>query len=191
MQEDMHFYGTYVLARAAGIPSREAQTVAYAAQFVDVSHTTENQIHRDGGLLHSTATVHNYWEIFQNSRSDPEEQRRVWVPFHFLPGGRGDTFRERILCVKNSEIANLMIAHHIEKAVGNCNFSLELLGVAAHVYMDTFSHYGFSGISSNLSAVNGESCVPIGVKSTFINSYVMDKKASFYEKYLPFELTRV
>jgi hypothetical protein len=33
MQEDMHYYGTYAIARAAGIPSGDAQVIAYAAQF--------------------------------------------------------------------------------------------------------------------------------------------------------------
>lgn len=32
-------------------------------------------------------------------------------------------------------------------------FRLELIGIAAHVYMDTFSHYGFSGMSSVLNTV--------------------------------------
>ena len=29
MQTDMHFYGTYVLARAAGVPPKDATTIAY------------------------------------------------------------------------------------------------------------------------------------------------------------------
>ena len=37
MQSDMHFYGTYVLSRAAGIPREDAHTIAYASQFVDDS----------------------------------------------------------------------------------------------------------------------------------------------------------
>ena len=35
MQIDMHFYGTYALARAAGIKPDSAHTIAYASQFVD------------------------------------------------------------------------------------------------------------------------------------------------------------
>ncbi len=52
-----------------------------------------------------------------------------------------------------------MLTHHIETAAnGQCKFALELVGVAAHVYMDTFSHYGFSGISSSLNSVDGDTC---------------------------------
>ena len=35
MQIDMHFYGIYALARAAGIKPDSAHTIAYASQFVD------------------------------------------------------------------------------------------------------------------------------------------------------------
>lgn len=35
MQLDMHFYGIYALARAAGVKPEVARTIAYASQFVD------------------------------------------------------------------------------------------------------------------------------------------------------------
>ena len=35
MQKDMHFYGVYAMARAAGIKPDSAYTIAYASQFVD------------------------------------------------------------------------------------------------------------------------------------------------------------
>ena len=35
MQIDMHFYGIYALARAAGIKPDSAHTIASASQFVD------------------------------------------------------------------------------------------------------------------------------------------------------------
>ena len=35
MQYDMHYYGTYAMAAAAGIPKRDAESIATAAQFVD------------------------------------------------------------------------------------------------------------------------------------------------------------
>ena len=35
MQLDMHFYGIYALARAAGIKPDSAYIIAYASQFVD------------------------------------------------------------------------------------------------------------------------------------------------------------
>ena len=35
MQVDMHYYGTYAMARAAGLTKEKAKTIATAAQFVD------------------------------------------------------------------------------------------------------------------------------------------------------------
>ena len=37
MQSDMHYFGTYCIARAAGIKKSAAQKIAYASQFVDDS----------------------------------------------------------------------------------------------------------------------------------------------------------
>ncbi len=182
MQTDMHFYGTYVLARAAGVPANDAHTIAYAAQFVDDSTKQDSICHPDGGLLYGIASAHHDKQCVINSRVKPEEQRRVWVPFHFIPGGRGETLEERLLCVKDSEIAREMMEHHVE-AARTRNFGMELLGIAAHVYMDTFSHYGFSGIGSEYNAVDGDSFELIGVSDPEMKRYVESKRATFIEKY--------
>ena len=49
MQKDMHFWGTYVIARAAGVPSNDAHTIVYAAQYVDDSTKQDSKTHEDGG----------------------------------------------------------------------------------------------------------------------------------------------
>lgn len=35
MQTDMHYYGTYAMARAAGLNQDTCRKIAYSAQFVD------------------------------------------------------------------------------------------------------------------------------------------------------------
>ena len=157
MQIDMHFYATYTLARAAGIPSRDAKIIAHAAQYVDDSNSQDIERHPDGGMLYLIATAHHPFKAAWDSWVDHNEQRRVWVPFHFLPGGSGDTLEEKLLCIADSQIARKMIEHHIDVAAGNCPFGLQLLGIAAHVYMDTFAHYGFSGIGSRYNLVMEDS----------------------------------
>ncbi len=182
MQTDMHFYGTYVLARAAGIPQHDSNTIAYSAQFVDDSTKSDSTRHSDGGLLYGIASAHHDKEAIINSKADPDEQRRVWVPFHFLPGGQGESLEEKLLCVKDSEISQEMMSHHI-RAAKDKRFGFELLGIAAHVYMDTFSHYGFSGIGSKYNSVDGESFELIDVKDPKMKQYVLDKKGAFLSKY--------
>ena len=183
MQEDMHFWGTYVITRAAGVPMNDAYTIAYAAQYVDDSNKQDSEPHKDGGLLYGIATAHHPIQSGVNSVINQEEQRRVWVPFHFMPGGEGDTLEEKLLCVKDSAIAQEMIAYHIAMAKGK-SFGLELIGIAAHVYMDTFSHYGFSGISSEYNAVKANSFEFVNIeRGSEIGKYITDKHKKFVGKY--------
>jgi hypothetical protein len=109
-----------------------------------------------------------------------EEQRKIWIPFHFLPGGRGKSLSEKLLCVKNSGIAQQMLEHNLETAFKK-PFGLELMGISAHVYMDTFSHYGFSGISSSFNHVKNDTISFIREPKTA--AYIRGKFKSFTEKY--------
>ena len=61
---------------------------------------------------------------------------------------------------------------------------MELLGIAAHVYMDTFSHYGFSGVGSKYNAINGESIELIGVRKPEMGNYILEKQKSFYKRFV-------
>ena len=187
MQTDMHFYGTYAMARLAGIPKENAKIIAYATEFVDDSTKSDSETHKDGGVLHGIATAHHPVDTVVNRVIDKEEQRRVWVPFHFLPGGAGETLEEKLLCTKDSKIANEMFEHHINYCVSHFSddqaFCFQLLGIAAHVYMDTFSHYGFSGISSEYNTINNDTLKLLNVQTKEMENYLLDKAKKFYEKY--------
>jgi hypothetical protein len=150
MQIDMHYYGTYCLARAAGIKKESAYIIAYTAQFVDDNIAAHVNEHDDGSKIFSVPTAHHAGNI---KNRKPEDQRLIWVPFHFIPGNDGDTFTERLVCQKDSAIAQEMVAHNITH--GHKPFGLELLGITAHVYADTFAHYGFSGVSSRENRIVG------------------------------------
>jgi len=66
MQIDMHFYGVYALARAAGLNPEEAHTVAYASQFVDDATRTDTEDHEDGGKMRAIATAHSGGQVAKN-----------------------------------------------------------------------------------------------------------------------------
>lgn len=155
MQVDMHYYGTYAMARAAGIPKDDAEVIAYAAQFVDDSTEYDSGQNQDGGLLFGITTSHTPNQSFL-TRSTRRTRRSGATPhlgsISFFPGGQGNSFYEKILCVKDSELVNRMLDNHLTHGATK-KFRLELIGIAAHVYMDTFSHYGFSGMSSVLNTV--------------------------------------
>ena len=205
MQVDMHYYGTLAMALAAGIPKEKARIIAYASQFVDDSSSHENGCNNDGGMLVTFTTSHELIDSAKTMIADTvagvadysdklqdtvmynkEIQRKVWVPNHFLPGGKGETLEERAICQRNSEIANIMFDEHIDYALkdrGDYDYGLHLLGVAAHVYMDTFSHYGFSGFSSDFNRIKSSS---MKVSGEYAYPSLLEKTGMILKSEVPF-----
>lgn len=182
MQTDMHYYGTYALARLAGFAISEAETIAYSAQYVDDSTKSDSEPHPDGGLLYGIATAHTNSQVVKNRLVNKVQQRRVWTPFHFLPGGEGETTQQKLICVKDSNIAKQMLKNHIRHGKSS-EYGLHLMGIACHVYADTFSHYGFSGISSDYNRVDNPT--PLDVKDGAMRAYIVSKHLNFIAKYAP------
>lgn len=175
MQIDMHYYGTYVLARAAGINESSARVIATASQFVDDSvETVKHCRFSDGSRLRQIVTAHHTLSIANTSKDD---QKHVWVPFHFLPGGvsADDPFEKRLLCGKNSLIAQQMLDNAISFA--GSEYGVELTGITAHVFADTFSHCGFSGISSHYNEIKNKSIKLVNYDEfpEAIRKYISDK----------------
>ena len=186
MQEDMHYYGTLAMALAAGIPQKDAETIAYASQFVDDSTGNDSREHEDHGLLYGISTAHHPVQSFLDRlgariKDGTEEQRKIWIPFHFFPGGKGRILSEKLLCVKDSDMVREMLDNNLELALKK-PYGLELIGISAHVYMDTFSHYGFSGIASSFNEVKSNSIFfPIEPKTL---TYIKEKFGRFMERYV-------
>lgn len=178
MQLDMHYYGTYAMARAAGMRADSAKIVATAAQFVDDNAHKENLELKDGARIDSQATAHHTVDL---KNIDHEDQRNVWVPFHFLPGGTGKEYTERLACHYDSPIPDEMVSNNIGLAA-QVPFGLELLGITAHVYEDTYSHYGFSGISSRRNRVINDSFEFYDLDAN-MQDYITDKADKFFKKY--------
>lgn len=176
MQEDMHYYGTYAMARAAGINAKTAKIIATAAQFVDDNANKESIEIEDGARLDSEATAHHAANI---KNIDFEDQRKIWVPFHFLPGNTGDTYTQRLICQKNSAVAKEMLDYSL--SLSDQTYTPLLAGIAAHVYADTFSHYGFSGISSRWNKI--EDIKFHGDLNNKTRSHLENRKNEFNEKY--------
>jgi hypothetical protein len=160
MQIDMHYYGTYALARAAGIKADAARIIATAAQYVDDNIDDAKLKLSDGARFILTPTAHEVKPGMQLVKMlDEDRQRQVWVPFHFLPANQGTDYTERLVCWPNSAIAEAMVAEAIACADADDPCALERMGITAHVYADTFAHWGFSGISSRRNRVKIDSFV--------------------------------
>ena len=187
MQIDMHYYGAYAMARAAGLERETARVVATSAQFVDDNAARSQVRFRDGSRIDTEATAHHPVDL---SNRDEHDQRRVWVPFHFIPGNDGENYTERLKCRMDSAVVREMRDHHL--AYADRAFAPHLLGIAAHVYADTFSHYGFSGVSSRGNRVVNDSFrfhekvedigEPVAALSPEMRDYVTRKADSFFEK---------
>ncbi|MBW1800121.1 MAG: hypothetical protein JRJ85_05255, partial [Deltaproteobacteria bacterium] len=172
-----HYYGTYAMARAAGITRGASKIIATAAQFVDDNAAKDSIEFRDGGRLDAEATAHH---AMDGKNIDLEDQRKIWVPFHFLPGNAGDSFTARLSCGKDSDIAREMVKHNL--SLSDRSYALPLIGITAHVYADTFSHYGFSGISSRRNKIVNDS-FEFRDLDVRMEKYILDKAENFKENY--------
>lgn len=152
MQIDFHYYATYAMARCAGLNLDSAAKIATAAQFVDDNACPHDIEFADGSSLSVEATAHHVADL---ANMDIKDQRNVWVPFHFLPGNEGNSFTEKLTCKQDSAIARQMLEHYLQES--DKDYYLPLIGIMAHVYADTFSHYGFSGVSSRRNRVESSS----------------------------------
>ena len=177
MQSDMHYYGTYAMARAAGLKPEACKIIATSAQYVDDNAGKNTIAFEDGAAIYLDATAHHATDA---KNLDVEDQRDVWVPFHFFPGNQGDTYTERLVCQIDSPLAREMVEHNLSLA--DKPFSLELIGITAHVYADTFSHYGFSGVSSRHNMVSFSSIKLEGLTEES-EAYFKKKAQSFMQKY--------
>jgi len=180
MQLDMHFYGVYALARAAGIGAKAAETIAYASQFVDDSIDDEAVLLSNQKAILPTMTSHKPLDY---KNAIPGDQWKVWVPFHFLPGNEPKTgnFVTRMVCRKNSEPARKMTADAL--SAGNKPYWPHLIGVTAHVYADTFSHFGFVGFSNEWNKVKNEAIKASSKHSSGIRSYIRMKFEDFKTRF--------
>ena len=178
MQIDMHYYGVYALARMAGLKASAAETIATASQYVDDAVKDDFQYHENGNKLAPIVTAHKTLELVENR--DIRDQPFVWLPFHFFPGNEGSEFSQRLLCVKNSRLVNRVLEHY--PTLSDRCYILELIGIAAHVYADTFSHFGFSGVSSRKNKVHATSIKPLNADAP-TSSYIEKKLTAFFRKF--------
>jgi hypothetical protein len=103
------------------------------------------------------------------------------VPFHFLPGNlkTGRTFYEKMQCLKatESETAGKILEHALARKTKP--YGAHLAGVTAHVYADTFAHYGFVGLSADWNKVKNDSVKTSTSHSSRITKYIRRKFEDF------------
>jgi len=169
MQIDFHHGVTYIVARLAGFSQKEAEIVAYAAQYVDDATNTGVVAFSNEMMYERIASAHH---ILDHRNARVLANRRVWLPFHFLPGNGGqgptkapatesrDDFIRRATCLPGSPLAQEMVRTVIQRQ--DRPYALHRLGIALHVYADTWAHQRFVGFMDRTnSAVDLRSDTPL------------------------------
>ncbi len=177
MQADMHYYGVYALARAAGLKRKSATVIASASEYVDDAILDESLHLDDGRSMLAEMTAH---KTIDYHNADASDQRMVWLPFHFLPGGQGNSIAEKLICRKDSKIAREVVIRNLEQA-GKVKYGPHLIGVTAHVYADTFAHYGFIGANHKLNAIRNDS-LKVSIDDETVLEYVTSKATKLWDK---------
>ena len=152
MQKDFHFYCIAVLARAAGFSRKDALVMAYCSQYVD--DATEGdpitvQVNGQTVRIDPVRSSYDYLKPNQGLESlDWAAQKRVHIPFHFLPARPLDpdhpSFPFSYVTLPNSVFAGLLLSN--AAAETHPLRRLCRMGIALHTLADTWAHQGFSGL---------------------------------------------
>jgi hypothetical protein len=136
MQLDMHYYGTAVIANAAGFTPDQARLIAYAAQYVD--DADDDEVLGVGGARFTPVRTAHYGLTMFTARTEAD----IHLPFHFPPAGYVGGGMAGYRVQADSPLVRELVA----AAGRESNPALRLcrLGVALHTYADTWSHDGFS-----------------------------------------------
>jgi hypothetical protein len=162
MQIDGHHTLTYVLSRMAGFEHEEANIIAHSAQYVDDATNAGNVEFTNGAMFSRISSAHGTYDM--RHHLDAQENNLVWVPFHFLPGNGGETvgnnpagsFINKLVCKPYSPVAIDMLNVCIKDI--DKPYSLHRLGIAMHVFADTFAHQGFAGVIHDVNKVKDLEC---------------------------------
>lgn len=156
MQIDFHHATTYVIARIAGFEQPEAETIAYASQYVDDA-TSEGTVYFDNRAVYNRISSAHKMLDYRNTKALANHQ--VWLAFHFLPGNGGlaagqnpeGKFIQKIVCRPDSPVAQDMVHDTIVNQ--STTYALHRLGIVMHIYADTWAHQGFAGVLHRVNDV--------------------------------------
>lgn len=157
MQIDGHHALTYIAARFAGYAHSKALTIAYCAQYVDDA-TNAGLITFDIGAMYKR--ISSAHKMLDHRNLDELANHQVWIPFHFLPGNGGQSagsdpkgsFIHKLVCKPDSPVARDMLKACV--SASGKPYGLHRLGVAMHVYADTFAHQEFAGVNHKINEVD-------------------------------------
>jgi len=150
MDIEFHHHWTLLTAARAGFKPDEARTIAYASQYTD-SNTKLHTIDEGKPSQYS-----NYISQTIDITHPKKELYRIYLLFHFMPGNplaesarRKDGSLNWLNTTPDSENARWAMTRALELG------DLFRIGIAAHVYADSWAHQNFTGYYSSFNAMKG------------------------------------
>ena len=153
MDIEFHYYITYIIARTAGFKPEDAYVIAYASQYTDDNQKVF-RIHQGHPDEYS-----NYISQTINILKPQKELIRIYPVFHFMPGTlpeiAGDSARRRDgkLHLMNTIPDGTNSRQLLQAALYSHN--LCRIGIATHMYADTFAHRNFLGMEDGFNDMKG------------------------------------
>ncbi|HOE16503.1 MAG TPA: hypothetical protein PLX02_03430 [Syntrophorhabdaceae bacterium] len=160
MDMEFHYYITYFIALRAGFAPGDAYVIAYASQYTD-DNTTVYRINKGGPGEYS-----NYISQTSNILKPQKELMTVYPAFHFMPGTVGEISGD---CARRRD-GKLHLMNTIPDSINSRQLLQAALdshdpyriGIATHMYADTFAHQNFVGFEESFNGMKGlfEGIVP-------------------------------
>lgn len=153
MDIEFHYYITCIIALRAGFPLKDANTIAYACQYVD-NNTRVFRLNQGKVDEYS-----NYISQTSNITKPQKELMRIYPIFHFMPGTKNEIQcdsamrRDGKFHVLNTVPDNSNARTALRAALESDD--LYRIGIASHMFADTFAHQNFVGYYESFNSMKG------------------------------------
>jgi|WetSurMetagenome_2_1015567.scaffolds.fasta_scaffold00788_8 hypothetical protein len=144
MDSEFHYYITNFIALSAGFSKEDAHIIAYASQYTD-DNTTPFTIED----IYNGGTFSSYISQTSDITKPQEDRLSVYPFFHFCPGApkEAEAYCKKLFFDKLNYLVtipdNCYARIIFQEALKTQN--LYRIGIATHMYADTFCHRDFTG----------------------------------------------
>lgn len=160
MDIEFHYYLTYLIALRAGFTNDDAYVIAYASQHVD-DNTKQYKISQ------GTPDAYTNYRSQTSDITKPEKDlMRIYPIFHFMPGDKREIECDSALRRDGKfHVLNTIPDNSNARTVLKAAFEskdLYRIGIATHMYADTFAHQNFVGYYESFNSMIGllEEAIP-------------------------------
>lgn len=155
MNIEFHYYTIRYLARCAGFSDDDSAEVAISSQLVDECLAPWEIVDARGEVEAHTEVTQNY--LFWDERV----AEGIYRPFHFIPGDRDIASARRAdgAASRGAVTADSPLAREVLIAALRTR-NLMRIGIALHVYADSWAHQGFSADIEPQNALDPASPLP-------------------------------